>query len=114
MSVEHHKNYAVMDGPIKDDWSSLIPSKRTCLANKALPSRTKKTKKGPNDFDSGDSAYYSEYSSDSDMAIPGNTVFNQMQYAKKQKKAKAKAAEQKKNANRKLRWQDRVSRRQTS
>ena len=53
-------------------------------------------KKGPYNFDSGDSAFYSEYSEDSDMAIPGNTAFNQMQYVKKQKKAKAKAAEQKK------------------
>ena len=94
MSVEHHENYAVMDRPIKDDRSSLIPSKRTCLANKP---RTKIIgKKGPYDFDSGDSAFYSEYSEDSDMAIPGNTAFNQMQYAKKQKKAKAKAAEHKK------------------
>ena len=71
-----------MDGPSKDDRSS------------ASSVRTKKSKNGPHDFDSDDSTYYSEYSLDSDMAIPGNTKFNHMQYAKKQQKAKAKAAEQ--------------------
>ena len=96
MSVEHHENYAVMDRPIKDDRSSLLPynPNKTCMANE--PRVKIIGKKGPYDFDSGDSEYYSEYSEDSDMAIPGNTAFNQMQYAKKQKKAKAKAAEQKK------------------
>ena len=81
MSPEKHENYAVMDEPIKE----------------ANEPRVKIIgKKGPHDFDSGDSAFYSEYSEDSDLAIPGNTAFNQMQYAKKQKKAKAKAAEHKK------------------
>ena len=95
MSPEQHENYAVMDRPIKDDRSSLIPSKRTCMANE--PRVKIIGKKGPYDFDSDESKYYTEYeSSDSDMAIPGNTAFNQMQYAKKQKKAKAKAAEHKK------------------
>ena len=85
-----------MDGPSKDDRSSLIPSKRMCLANKAsgAPAGNRTRGPGPYNFDSDDSAYYSEYSSDSDMAIPGNTAFNNMQYAKKQQKVKAKAAEQ--------------------
>ena len=50
--------------------------------------------KGPYDFDSGDSAYLSDSeSSDSDMAIPGNTEFNQMQWAKKKARAAARASE---------------------
>ena len=91
-------------------------TKRSMTAAKVSYTKTKKARPyiyadGENTSDYVDTDYDS---TDSDMVIPGNSKFNMEQYAKKQKKAKAKAAEEKKNANRELRWQNRASRRQTS
>ena len=55
-------------------------TKMSSTVAKASPAKAKNPKKGQYDVDSNDSTYNTEYESeDSDMAIPGNTVFNMIQ-----------------------------------
>ena len=76
-------------------------TKRSGTSNKSLSATAKKQEiaKKPriyanseNDSDYGDADYST---TDSDMAIPGNSKFNMEQYTKNMKKAKAKEEKQK-------------------